>query len=144
VDDSQTFIGRLHSHRTKASFAIIFSDAKYHVIISTNLKPAPATYEITAVTLLAEHFKSDVEFVLRSNRKTPDFLINGVEWELKSPTGDGKYNVQHQIKAAAKQSANVVFDARRSKMHMTKIRNEVELNFGYTKPIKRLILIDKN
>ncbi|HSW99087.1 MAG TPA: hypothetical protein VLF71_04565 [Candidatus Saccharimonadales bacterium] len=71
-------------------------------------------------------------------------IRNGVKWELKSPTGDGKYNVQHQIKAAAKQSANVIFDARRSKMHMAKIRNEVERQFGYTKPIKKLILIDKN
>jgi len=117
--------------------------AKYRVIIPTDLKPSPAHYEITAATLLANYFKTDVEFVLRSNQKTPDFLINGVKWELKSPTGDGKYNVQHQIKAAAKQSANVVFDARRSKMHMTKIRSEVERHFGYTKPIKRLILIDK-
>lgn len=104
----------------------------------------PARYEITTATLLAEYFKADVEFVLRSNQKTPDFLINGVTWELKSPTGDGKYNVQHQIKAAAKQSANIIFDARRSKMHMVKIRNEVRRHFGFTKPIKRLILIDKN
>lgn len=118
--------------------------ARYHVIIPTDLKPAPARYEITAATLLADYFKADVEFILRSNQKTPDFLINGVAWELKSPTGNGKYNVQHQIKAAAKQSANLVFDARRSKMHMAKIRNEVERNFGYTKSIKRLILIDKN
>lgn len=118
--------------------------AKYHVIIPTDLKPAPARYEITAAALLADYFKADVEFILRSNQKTPDFLINGVKWELKSPTGDGKYNVQHQIKAAAKQSANVIFDVRRSKMHMAKIRNEVERHFGYIKPIKRLILIDKN
>jgi len=118
--------------------------ARYRVIIPTDLKPAPARYEITAATLLADYFKADVEFILRSNHKTPDFLINGVEWELKSPTGDGKYNVQHQIKATAKQSVNIVFDSRRSKMHMAKIRHEVERHFGYTKPIKRLILIDKN
>ncbi len=116
---------------------------KYRVILPTNLKPSPARYELTAAQLLAEHFKADVEFIARSNQKTPDFLINGLKWELKSPTGTGKYNVQHQIKAAAKQSSNVVFDARRSKMHMAKIRNEVQRHFRYTKPIKRLILIDK-
>jgi hypothetical protein len=27
---------------------------------------------------------------------------------------------------------------------MTKIHNEVERHFGYTKPIKRLVIIDKN
>lgn len=117
--------------------------AKYRVIIPTKLKPSPAQYELTAAQLLADYFKTDVEFISRSNHKTPDFLISGVKWELKSPTGTGKYNVQHQVKAAAKQSENVIFDARRSKMHMSKIRNEVMRNFQYTKPIKRLILIDK-
>ena len=118
--------------------------SKYRIIIPTDLKPSPARYEITAATLLADYFKADVEFVLRSNQKTPDFLIGGIKWELKSPTGDGKYNVQHQIKSAARQSSNVIFDARRSKMHMTKIRNEVERHFKYTKPVRRLILIDKS
>jgi len=118
--------------------------AKYRVIVPVDLKPSPALYEITAASLLAKYFKTDVEFVLRSNQKTPDFLINGIKWELKSPTGDGKYNVQHQIKAAAKQSSNVIFDARRSKMHMTRIRHEINRHFMHTNPVKRLILIDKS
>ncbi len=116
---------------------------KYRIVLPTSLKPSPARYELTAAQLLSEHFKADVEFIQRSNHKTPDFRIKGVKWELKSPTGDGKYNVQHQIKAAAKQSSNVVFDARRSKMHMSKIRNEVERQFRFIKPVRRLILIDK-
>lgn len=117
---------------------------KYHVILPTNLRPSPARYELTAAQLLADYFRSDVEFIQRANHKTPDFLIGGIKWELKSPTGIGKYNIQHQIKAAAKQSSNVVLDARRSKMHMTKIRNEARRQFQYSKTVKRLVLIDKN
>lgn len=118
--------------------------AEYRVIIPANLKPSPARYEISAARLLADYFQADVAFILRSNQKTPDFLIDGVTWELKSPTGTGKYNVQHQLKAAAKQSSNVIFDARRSKMRMTKIRNEVARHFRHTKAVRRLILINKN
>jgi hypothetical protein len=117
---------------------------KYKVIIPVDLKPSPARYELSAAQLLAYYFKSDVEFILRSNHKTPDFLIDDVEWELKSPTGTGKYNIQHQIKAGAKQSANIIFDARRSRMHITRIRNEVNHHFQHTKAVKRLLLIDKN
>jgi hypothetical protein len=117
---------------------------KYKVIIPVDLKPSPARYELTAAQLLAHYFKADVEFILRSNQKTPDFLVLGVKWELKSPTGTGKYNIQHQIKTAAKQSANVIFDARRSRMHIAKIRNEVNHHFKHTKAVRRLILIDKN
>ena len=118
--------------------------AKHRIIIPTGLKPSTARYEISAAILLADYFGTDVEFVPRSNQKTPDFLIGGVKWEIKSPTGTGKYNVQHQIKAAAKQSGNVIFDSRRSKIHMTKLRNEVARQFKYSKAVKRLVLIDKN
>lgn len=117
---------------------------KYKLIIPTGLRPSLASYELSAAELLAIHFKSDVEFIPRTNHKTPDFLIDGVKWELKSPTGSGKYNVQHQIKAAVKQSFNVIFDARRSKIRMTKLRNEVNRHFIYTNPVRRLVLVDKS
>lgn len=131
--------------RTKTEqFAILCCMAEYRVIIPTDLKPSPAAYEISAATLLADYFNADVEFILRSNLKTPDLTINGVEWELKSPTGSGKYNVEHQIKDAAKQSCNVVFDTTRSKIHMTKLRHEVQYQFERIKPVKRLIIIDKS
>jgi hypothetical protein len=52
--------------------------ARYRVIIPVDLKPSPARYEITAAGLLANHFKADVEFIFRSNYKTPDFLIHAV------------------------------------------------------------------
>lgn len=116
---------------------------KYKVIIPVGLQPFAARYEMSAAVLLANYFKADVEFIARSNQKTPDFIISGITWELKSPTGTGKYNIQHQIKAAAKQSTNMILDARRSKMHMTRIRNEVDHHFKHTKAVKRLILIDK-
>jgi len=117
---------------------------KYRVIIPVDLKPSPARYEITAAGLLANYFKTDVEFIFRSNYKTPDFLIGGVAWELKSPTGIGKNNVERQLQAGLKQSHNIVFDARRSKIHISKIRNELNRQFQLTKSMKRLVLIEKN
>lgn len=118
--------------------------AKYRVILPTNLKPSPARYELTAAQLLAEYFKTDVEFISRSNHKTPDFLINGVKWELKSPTGTGKRNIERQLKTGIKQSKNIVFDARRSKIHIARIKNVLNYQFRLAKSIKRIVLIDKS
>lgn len=117
--------------------------AKYRVILPIDLKPSPARYEITAAQLLAEHFKADVEFVPRSNQKTPDFLISGVKWELKSPTGTGKRNIERQLQTGIKQSQNIVFDARRSKIHIARIKNVLNYQFRLAKSIKRIVLIDK-
>jgi hypothetical protein len=118
--------------------------AKYRVIIPTNLKPSPARYELTAAQLLAEYFKTDVEFIERTNQKTPDFLIGGIKWELKSPTGTGRRNIERQLQTGVKQSKNIVFDARRSKIHISKIKNALNYQFHLTRSIKRIILIDKS
>lgn len=118
--------------------------AKYSVIIPIDIKPSPARYELSAAQLLAQHFKADVEFVSRSNYKTPDFMINSIAWELKSPTGTGKNNIERQLQAGLKQSPNIILDARRSKIHISKIRNELSRQFQLTKSMKRLILIEKN
>jgi len=62
----------------------------------------------------------------------------------KEPSGTGKNNVERQLQAALKQSHCIVFDARRSKIHISKIKAELNRQFQLTKSIKRLILIDKN
>jgi hypothetical protein len=118
--------------------------AKYRVIVPVDLKPWPARYELSAAQLLARHFKTDVEFISRSNYRTPDFLLGGIAWELKSPTGGGKNNIERQLQAGLKQSQNIIFDARRSKIHISKIRSELSRQFQLAKSMKRLVLIEKN
>lgn len=88
--------------------------------------------------------KADVEFVPRSNQQTPDFLIDGVLWELKSPQGKGKNNIERQLKYALHQSANVILDASRSKLHPDKIKRDAEYQFRILKPIKRLLFVPKD
>ncbi len=118
--------------------------SKYKVIIPAGLKPFPARYELSAASILASYFKADVEFIPRANYKTPDFLIKGIIWELKSPTGKGKNNIERQLQTGLKQSRNIIFDARRSKIHISKIRRELDKQFKLTKSMKRLILIEKS
>ena len=114
------------------------------IIIPTGMKPRPRGHEIDVAEVLVEHFGVDVEFVKTSERNTPDFLIDGVLWELKSPQGKGKNNIQRQLQYAAHQSKNVIIDASRSKLHASKIRREVEYQFGIVKSIKRLLYVSKD
>ncbi len=116
----------------------------YRVVIPVNIKPSPSRNEISAANLLTKYFKTDVEFIVRSNHRTPDFLITGIAWELKSPTGNGKRNIQHQLQAGIKQSSNIIFDARRSKIHITKIKHTLNYQFRITKGLQRILLIDKS
>lgn len=115
----------------------------YSVIVPKEVYPKPSARELTAAYILIDFFNSDIKFVVRGKDKTPDFLIKGKYWELKTPTGNGKYNLQHTLRNAAKQSENIIIDARFSKMHISKIKNELNYQFKRSKNIKRLILIDK-
>ncbi len=114
------------------------------IILPAGMKPRPEEHELHVASILSEHFNADVEFVPRANQRTPDFLINGVLWELKSPTGTGKNNIQRQLQEAHHQSRNVIIDASRSKMHATKIRRHVEHQFKIVKSVKRLLFVSKS
>ena len=119
------------------------SNPNYSVIVPKELYPKPSNREMTAAYILIDFFNSDIKFVIRNDNKTPDFLIKGRYWELKSPTGNGKYNLQHALRNAAKQSENIIIDARFSKIHINKIKNELNYQFKRSRNIKRLLLIDK-
>ena len=117
---------------------------EYSVIVPKSVFPKPSVREMSAAYILLEYFKSDIKFIPRGNHKTPDFLIKGLHWELKTPIGTGKYNIQHLLHSAIQQSKNIIVDARFSKMHLSRIISELKRHSTLTtKGIKNLIVITK-
>jgi len=114
------------------------------IIIPVGMKPRPRQHEIEAAEILAQHFKTDIEFIPTADRTTPDFLIDDILWELKSPQGTGKNNIQRQLQYASHQSVNIIIHASRSKMHSARIRREVERQFNIVRSVKRLVFISKD
>lgn len=60
----------------------------------------------------------DVEFARRTwgNRVTsPDVVINGVVWEMKSPLASDKKAIERNLRKACKQSGSIIFDSQRMK-----------------------------
>lgn len=116
----------------------------YSVIIPNDVYPLPSSREISAARIIANFLQHDAICVARNDRKTPDFLIGKNYWELKSPTGTGKYNIQHLLHAAIQQANHIIVDARFSKMHINRVKNELTYHSKVTtKNIKKLLLIDK-
>lgn len=116
----------------------------FSVEIPSDVYPLPSLRELSAARLLCAYFQKNITIVATSNRKTPDFRIGNVLWELKTPTGSGKYNIQHLLHTAIQQSPNIIVDARFSKMHISRIRNELQYHSRITtKGIKNLLLITK-
>ncbi len=117
---------------------------KYKIILPADSKDLPEEHEITAAKILANHFKSDVEFISRTSGKTPDLKIGNLYVEVKSPTGKGKHNIQHNLQNAVKQSNIAVLDARRSKIRITKIQREIQRQLNEIRGLRRVMLIKKD
>ena len=88
----------------------------------------------------------DIELISPSNipkAKTPDFLMNGKAWEMKSPQGDSYTTVEHAFKRAAKQSENIIIDLRRMKIHTRQAKILIKKLLETSKRVHNIKIITK-
>jgi len=117
------------------------------VIIPVNHPNPPEQHEIDAAIVLARHYRCNVEFLIPIDdykRKTADVIMFGVEWEMKSPTGKSKYNIQDQFRRASKKAKNIVIDARRTKLRDELIEKAIVFELKKRPYLNKVILINKN
>lgn len=103
------------------------------------------THENATVVFLTEQ-GFDVELlppIQRKGARTPDIKMLGLEWEMKSPKSNGKYTIEHSFRSALKQSPNIIFDIRSSKMPQQKCINEIERRFNDFRKVNRVMIITK-
>ena len=106
------------------------------------LKP----HEHATVVFLTE-LGYNVELIPTSKIKgihTPDIRIKGLEWEIKTPLGEGRQLMKNTIQKALRQSPNVIIDLRKTKRHQTKCLRELRREFEESKNLRRLLIITKS
>lgn len=106
------------------------------------LKP----HELATVVLLTECGWT-VELIPKSERygeRTPDMKVGGLLWEMKGPTGSGKWLIKNTVQRASHQAENVVIDLRRVKIHQTRCLAELEKQFQLSKRLKQMVIITKS
>ena len=97
----------------------------------------------TVVFLTSKGF--DIELIPPVlERKTPDIKMEKLYWEIKRPTGNSKYTIPHAFKSALKQSSNIIFDLRSSKLHQEKALRRLKKEFELSNGAKRLKVILKS
>ena len=102
-------------------------------------------HEVNAILLLLDYFDADITCINPGAGKTPDLRIKGIEWELKSPQGDGVKTIENILKKAAKQSKNIILDFSRIKMNGNQALSRTRYYLCNNKHgIKKLIVITKS
>jgi hypothetical protein len=88
-----------------------------------------------------------VEFLpisIRKDSKSPDVLMNGEKWELKSPKTDKLSAIERNLKRATKQSGNVVIDSRRMhKLQDRTVQKFLLQKYKQQKTIKQLLFVNR-
>ncbi len=116
------------------------------VIVPPSLKPKPTVQELRVAHLFAQHYKATVEFLEPHKgykQKTPDFIADGLLWEIKSPKGISKTTIRSTLKSAAKQSANIVIDSRNTKIPDDTVIKDILKEVILRKRVSKVILVSK-
>ena len=103
-------------------------------------------HEISTIVFLTEQ-GYDVELIPKSNEQgfqTPDIRMDGLEWEIKSPKGSGKWLIKNTVQKAAHQSENIIIDLRRIKIPQEKCMADLKRQFEFSKRIKHMKVITKS
>ena len=119
---------------------------KYKVIVETGVIDRPHDHEMKAALIVAnEYFKSNVVFLRPSIYSTPDIEVNNKKWEIKSPLGNGKKTIENNLRAARKQSKNIIIDFGRMKLHQTKAIANIKFYLkNAPNQFDKVIIITKN
>ena len=78
------------------------------------------------------------------NQHRPDIEMDGLEWEMKAPTGSGKRNIEYNFRKAVAQSKNIIFDLRHVKMPEHQCIAQLEKEFSERPYLNKLFVIKKN
>ena len=75
--------------------------------IPAGTQPWPHELRVANILASAGH---DIEFLAVSAHKTADILLDGIEFEIKSPRTDKINSLEHLVKRALRQSPNIIID----------------------------------
>ena len=102
-------------------------------------------HEMNVILLLLNYFNADITCIHPGAGKTPDLRIKGIEWEIKSPQGNGVRTIENILKKATRQSSNIILDFSRIKMNDNQALSRTKYYLRNNKHgIKRLIVLTKN
>ncbi len=82
--------------------------------------------------------------ITTQGQKTPDIVVDGLLWEMKSPEGKGKWTIKNIMQKASHQCENIIIDLRRlNRFQQEKYVEEVKMRFELMKRFRRLKIITK-
>ncbi len=112
-----------------------------HVILQ------PSVQEKNIADILSKKYGKTVDLIPQvmypQGIQTPDYLINGERFDLKSPTGRGKNLLYSMVSKKRKQSPNFIFDVTDCPLSNEEIEKQINglYTSRHTRFIEKIVLI---
>lgn len=106
----------------------------------------PESQEIDTILFYTDLGKK-IELIVPSNtpgNKRPDYFMDGLEWEAKSPTVNTRKAIERIFYRATSQSNNIIMDLRRLKGKDTMAIKVTLACFRTTRKARNLHIIERN
>ena len=94
--------------RDRPDLNVLHPDRIGRMTDEAGARPLPKERQVAR--WLADKGHTIVFRAIKYGRKTSDILIDGIAWEIKQPTGNGRQTIYHQFEEAAKQCSKLVLD----------------------------------
>lgn len=112
------------------------------VIIPAGTYPWPHELRVAEILSTSGYV---VEFLPRSVIRTADVLVDGVEFEIKSPISHNANTIDHMIRKALRQAPNLVIDGARTRcIRDLQMRKILMSQARKAKLLKRMLYITKS
>ena len=99
-------------------------------------------HELRVATILS-WTGDDVEFIPVGRVQTPDIYYRGLKWEIKSPIGRSSRTIENNMRAAVRQSSNIIIDLGRIRLPEDKCLREIKRQGELMKGKHRILVITK-
>ena len=115
------------------------------IIDISALNTPPEDKELKTAKFFSDRGKN-ITFIPPSNipgHRRPDFLMDGLEWEVKCPDGGSKRTIERCIVSAEGQSPYIILDLRYVKLSEKFCLSQIEINYKTRSRVKRIFVITK-
>lgn len=122
-------------------------DGVEYIVDGKHVKLKPSEKERAVATILSEQYGKAVELVPQVVTpqliQTPDYIIDGERFDLKSPEGEGKDLFYNMVSKKRKQAPNFVFDVTDCPLSDKEIERQIKnLYFSkHTQFIDKIVLL---
>ena len=108
----------------------VTKNGKTYVVDGHNVVSDHSNYEHQVASWLSSKTGLKVDILPRVNFpkkvSTPDYLVDGVPFDLKSFGGSGKYVIDNNSRKAKKQAPNIIFDATNSSLSDEELLRQID------------------